>query len=155
MKLDKFIENIANNPRKALMYAILLVVVIIVVYWFYSKLKSGVGSIFEQIETTRDNPVESDNLTYERSWYKTSANQIFNAMNRVGTDETIIYNILIKLRNQDDYNQLNREYGKREITNGIDSPLGTMIEHLNEELDSTFINNMRIFLRNNYQIEMN
>jgi hypothetical protein len=154
MNIDKFVTDLTKNPRKAIVYAVLLVICIVVLYWLWTKLKSGVSSIVERIETNRENPVETSKLTYEDSWYKTSANSIFNAMNRVGTDETTIYNILIKLRNQDDYNQLNREYGKREITKGIDSPMGTMLEHFREELDDTFIGNMQIFLRNNYGIEM-
>lgn len=154
MNIDKFVTDLTKNPSKAIVYAVLLVLGIILVYWLWTKIKGGVSAIVGRIETNRENPVESSKLTYEDSWYKTSANSIFNAMNKWGTDETVIYNILIKLRNQDDYNQLNREYGKREITNGIDSPMGTMLEHFRNELDDTFLGNMQIFLRNNYGIEM-
>lgn len=154
MNIDKFVTDLTKNPSKAIVYAVLLVLGIILVYWLWTKIKGGVSAIVERIETNRENPVESNKLTYEDSWYKTSANSIFNAMNQWGTDKTTIYNILIKLRNQDDYNQLNREYGKREITDGIDSPMGTMLEHFREELDSTFLGNMQIFLRNNYGIEL-
>lgn len=154
MNIDKFVTDLTKNPRKAIVYAVLLVLGIILVYWLFNKGKKIVQNISDSIENIRENPVESSKLTYEDSWYKTSANSIFNAMNQWGTNKTTIYNILLKLRNQDDYNQLNREYGKREITNGIDSPMGTMLEHFREELDDTFLGNMQIFLRNNYGIEM-
>lgn len=154
MNIDKFVTDLTKNPRKAIVYAVLLVICIVVLYWLWTKLKSGVSSIVERIETNIDNPVERSSLTYEKSWYKNNAEAIFRAMNKIGTDETVIYNIMIKLRNQDDYNQLNREYGNREITRGIDSPYGPMIEHLYDELGETWTNNMQIFLRNNYGIEM-
>lgn len=156
MNIDKFVTDISKNPAKAITYAVLLILTVILIYWLYTKIKSGISSIIDSANTVISNPVEKGNLTYESSWYKTSANQIFNAMNGAGTDESVIHSILLKLRNQDDYNQLNREYGVRKLSRALQSDLdGTLIEHLTDDLSNTSLNNYRTFLRNNYQIEMN
>lgn len=155
MNIDKFVTDLSKNPSKAIAYAVLLVLGIILIYWLFNKGKKIVQNISDSIENVRENPVESNNLTYENSWYKKNADAIFNAMDGAGTDETTVYNIFIKLRNQDDYNKLNREYGTRELSRFLQSSLtGTMIEHLRNDFSSQWLNNMQIFLRNNYAIEM-
>lgn len=138
MNIDKFVTDLTKNPRKAIVYAVLLVICIIVVYWLWTKIKGGVSSIVEEITNVTENPVEDDNLTHDNIVYKQDANTIFNAMNGAGTDYDTIVNVVTRdIKNNDDWNQLKREYGTRTLTTAWWKDItGNLVECLRSELDS-------------------
>jgi hypothetical protein len=155
MNIDKFVTDLTKNPSKAIVYAVLLVLGIILLYWLWTKIKGGVSSLAEQITNVTENPVESSNLSYSQDWYKNNAENVFNAMNGLSTNVSVIDGILKSLKNQDDYNALNKAYGTRTLENFLSADeKGTMLEHLYSDMGASYMNNIQIWLRNARGIEM-
>lgn len=135
MKVAKFVDDIADKPSKGIVWAILIALAVIAVYFGWKKIGEIVKSIGTGISNIADNPVESGNLSHALSWYKNAADTMFNALNKVNTDEDAIYSICSQVRNQDDWNKLVREYGTRTLSRIFSSDLtGTLQVHLRDEL---------------------
>lgn len=92
-------------------------------------------------EYTRE---QKGKLSYPPTQYKAWADGIKGAFDPygtfgAGTDEDTIYNILRKLKNNDDWLQLQKDYGVRDYTDYTYNPFGTvtkinLVESLNNEL---------------------
>lgn len=137
MKIEKFVDDIVNDPKKALVWGILIILAVVVLYIVWDKLKSIFSSISSSVSNVVNNPVESNNLTQADSWYSSAADSIFNAMNGYGTDYDTIISLVTTLQNQDDWNQLKRKYGTRTLEHFLyDDLTGGLVEHLRSELDS-------------------
>lgn len=141
-KITKFVDDIAADPRKGIVWAILIVLIVIAVYFAWSKLSKLVAGISEDISNRSDNPVNSSNLTHSGAWYRNAADTLFNAMDGVGTDEDAIYGVFREIDNQDDWNELVRKYGTRTLSKGplMGSLPGTLQVHLKYELTQSEIN---------------
>ena len=90
MKLKAFVDDIAKNPTKGLVWAILLLLLFVLLYFAWKKVKAIYEEVKTEIDNIQDNPVNSGNLTHEGVWYKNSANTLFEAMDGWGTDWTSI-----------------------------------------------------------------
>ena len=84
---------------------------------------------------------ENKKLTYKPSQYLTWADSLQAAFDPGwldGTDEETIYRILKKLKNNNDWLELQKAYGTREYSSnftGFPSKKITLVKALNEELD--------------------
>ena len=145
MKVSKFVDDIAADPKKGLIWIILLTLAIVAVFFAWSKIKGLFKEISNSISARVDNPVEDDKLTHSGAWYKNAADTLFTAMDGWGTDENAIDNIIAQIYNQDDWNALVREYGTRELSQPWwQSPLsGTLQVHLRDDCSSSHINKIR------------
>ena len=131
MKLKAFVDDIAKNPTKGLVWAILLLLLFVLLYFAWKKVKAIYEDVKTEIDNIQDNPVNSGNLTHEGVWYKNSANTLFEAMDGWGTDWTSIESIIIQINNQDDWNKLVREYGTRTLKHTFMKDVtGTLQVHL-------------------------
>lgn len=154
MKLDKIVDDVANDPKKAIVWGIVVLLMVIIIYWLFGKVKLIFTTITDDVRTNIDNPVESDNLTHNKSWYENQANAIFNAMDGIGTDFGAIEAVCIALRTQDDWNQLVRSYGTRTITNWVSGDVtGTLQVCLKADCSNNEVLWIRNYLKGLYNIE--
>lgn len=140
-KVSKFVDDIAADPKKGIIWAILLVIVIVAIYFAWNKIKDIFTDLGNTIGSVKDNPVESNNLTHQGAWYKNAANTLFTAMDGWGTDEDAIDGVIAQIYNQDDWNKLVREYGTRELSQPWWQPAlsGTLQVHLRSDCSSRHI----------------
>ena len=140
-KVSKFVDDIAADPKKGIIWAILLILLIVAIYFAWSKLKNLFTDIGNTIGSVQDNPVESNKLTHQGAWYKNAANTLFTAMDGWGTDENAIDGVIAQIYNQDDWNKLVREYGTRELRQTWWQPAlsGTLQVHLRSDCSGKHI----------------
>lgn len=141
MKIGKFVDDIAADPKKGIVWAVLIVIIVVLIYFAYKKISEIISGISSDIANRRDNPVSSSNLTHSGAWYKNAADTLFNAMDGAGTDEDAIYGVFEQIDNQDDWNELVRRYDTRTISNGplMGSITGTLQVHLKSDLSKSEI----------------
>ena len=144
-KVSKFVDDIAADPKKGIIWAILLILLIVAIYFAWSKLKNIFTDIGDTIGSVKDNPVESNNLSHQGAWYKNAANTLFTAMDGWGTDENAIDGVIAQIYNKDDWNKLVREYGTRKLRQPWwQSALsGTLQVHLRSDCSSKHITQIR------------
>lgn len=140
-KITKFVDEIADDPKKGIIWAILIVLFVIILFYAWNKISKLISGISSDISKNRDNPVTSANLTHNGAWYKNAADTLFNAMDGMGTDEDTIYGVFYEIDNQDDWNELVRKYDTRKLSNGplMGSITGTLQVHLKSELTQSEI----------------
>lgn len=139
-RMRKFIDDIAKDPKKGLIWAILIVILCIAVYFAWGKLKDIINNIITDVESVVDNPVDSDKLSYSSAWYKDTANSLFNAMDGMGTSWGVIETAIIAMKTQDDWNKTVREYGTRTLSRFLQSDLtGTLQVHLKDDCSKSEI----------------
>jgi hypothetical protein len=115
-KLAKTGTFIANN-KKPLLYVGGAVVIVIIGYSIVSRTKKGISSIFTD-KSKGETPFEEVEIddtktTISNSVANAYANQLFGAMRNFGTDEDLIYAIMLKLQKKDDFRKVYNAYGKR------------------------------------------
>ena len=138
--MRKFIDDIAKDPKKGLIWAILIVILCIAVYFAWGKLKDIINNIITDVESVVDNPVDSDKLSYSSAWYKDTANSLFNAMDGMGTSWGVIETAIIAMKTQDDWNKTVREYGTRTLSRFLQRDLtGTLQVHLKDDCSKSEI----------------
>jgi|GEM_PF-6272237 len=121
----KFFQNL-NNIR-TIIYAILIIVLIIA---FLIGIRFAIRKLRPD-DLLNKTDVKKSNLTYDDSVYAQIASSLYRAMEGMGTQESVVYSNLAKLKNKDDYYQLIKTFGRKENMN--------LIEWLVEELDSSEI----------------
>lgn len=143
-KLNKFVDDIAENPSKGLIWAILIILAIVALYYGWKKIKEIYSDISDSVNSRLDNPVNSNNLTYNGAWYKNAADTLFAAMSGAGTDEDTIFGVIQQLVTQDDWNELVRKYGTRTLSRFLQGDLsGTLQTHLRDDLSSSDIKELK------------
>lgn len=148
MKLNKIVDDIAKDPKKGLIWAVLILIIMIALYYAWKKLAAIWADVKTSIDNTLDNPVESGNLSHEAVWYKNAAESMFTAMDGLGTDWGTIERIIIAIQNQDDWNKLVREYGTRTLSRFLQSNLtGTLQVHLKDDCSQSEISWISNYLR--------
>ena len=121
-------------------------------------LKKIIDSIIKKRQEGREYSKEqSGNLSYPPTQYKAWADGIKGAFDPygtfgAGTDEDTIYNILRKLKNNDDWLQLQKDYGVRDYVDYTYNPFGTvtkinLVESLNNELSGSEKNKVNEILK--------
>lgn len=148
MNINKFVDDIAADPKKGLIWAILIILIVIAVCFAWFKLGRLITAIGGNLSVIGDNPVNSGNLTHNSAWYRNAADVLFNAMDGAGTDEDAIYSIFREIDNQDDWNELVRKYGSRTLSKGplMGSLPGTLQVHLKYELTQSELNQCKNIL---------
>ncbi|MCK9256321.1 MAG: hypothetical protein M0P36_11115 [Bacteroidales bacterium] len=129
-------EIFANKYVKIGLLVAIVIVVIVIISQIVKLLK-------KQDSLTRGarRDTDKDKLSYTDTEYKIMAENLFEAMNGIGTDEDSIYTTLSKLKSQADWFKLIDVYGVREHSQssymGFWSFTGNLIESLNNELSSS------------------
>lgn len=95
--------------------------------WLRKKLKKDVTSTIV---------VNEANLTLPKTNYTLYANQLYTAMNGVGTDEETIYRVLGQLQSADDWYQLVKAFGTKKASSWLSSFEGTLYDWLSDELNA-------------------
>lgn len=95
--------------------------------WLRKKLKKDVTSTIV---------VNEANLTLPKTNYTLYANQLYTAMNGVGTDEKTIYRVLGQLQSADDWYQLVKAFGTKKASSWLSSFEGTLYDWLSDELNA-------------------
>lgn len=101
--------------------------VVLLFLWLRKKLKKDVTSTIE---------VNEANLTQPKTNYTLYANQLYTAMNGLGTDEETIYRVLGHLQTADDWNQLVKAFGTKKASSWLSGFEGTLYDWLSDELDT-------------------
>jgi len=145
------VGNFIQENRKPLLYVGGSIAVVVIGYAVVSRLKGGIDNVFKDKSSgaTSFQPLELDNakVTISDSVANTYANQLWGAMNTTGTDEDLIYGILLKLQKKDDFLKVYNAFGKKSYNgillggepNVIDKWLGNyddldLVQWLNTEL---------------------
>lgn len=148
-KITKFVDEIADDPKKGIIWAVLLLLAGILLAYTWNKLSELFKNISNNVTSRLDNPVESGNLTHNKAWYKTAADTLFNAMDGAGTDEDAIFGVISQISNQDDWNELVYQYGTRTLGRTFSSDLvGTLQVHLRDDLNASEIKQIKNSLPN-------
>ncbi|MEG2666269.1 MAG: hypothetical protein RSA02_04555 [Bacteroidales bacterium] len=90
--------------------------------------------------------IEDTNLSLEKSEYSILANQLFTSMNGVGTDFKSIERVLIKIKNNDDWNDLIKAFGTREVKRWPYKFTGTLYDWFQDELTTKEINTLNTLI---------
>lgn len=101
--------------------------VVLLFLWLRKKLKKDVTSTIV---------VNEANLTLPKTNYTLYANQLYTAMNGVGTDEETIYRVLAQLQSADDWYQLVKAFGSKKASSWFSSFEGTLYDWLSDELNA-------------------
>jgi len=111
-----------QENKKPLLYIGGAVAIVVIGYTVVSRLKGGIQNIFKDksLGATDFKPLELDNtkVTISDTLANTYANQLWGAMNTTGTDEDLIYAVLLKLQKKDDFLKVYNAFGKKSY-NGI------------------------------------
>jgi len=114
--------NFIQENKKPLLYIGGAVAIVVIGYAVVNRLKGGIQGIFKDksLGATDFKPLELDNtkVTISDTLANTYANQLWGAMNTAGTDEDLIYAILMKLQKKDDFLKVYNAFGKKSY-NGI------------------------------------
>jgi len=114
--------NFIQENKKPLLYIGGAVAIVVIGYAVVSRLKGGIQGIFKDksLGATDFKPLELDNtkVTISDTLANTYANQLWGAMNTTGTDEDLIYAVLMKLQKKDDFLKVYNAFGKKSY-NGI------------------------------------
>lgn len=144
MKLDKWIDSVAESPLKALVWLVVVAALCFVAYKVYSKIADAISTAAK----TADYDAKEANLSYPNSWYKEAAASLYAAMDGVGTDESRITSIIVQLHNADDWNALVSAYGYKKLHWGFYTSFeGTLPQCLVDELGSSDLNKIRQHLQ--------
>lgn len=121
-----------------------------------SVLVAGVYLLYKFLKKPpieQENNTNATNPTLSESQFKKMADNIFEAMSGWGTNLSVIYNEMAKLRNNDDVSYLIQAYGIREVPAGKLNPVpdfgGNLPEALGNELSSSEIANLNKILSDN------
>ncbi len=132
-RFNKWLEDLSKNPMLLVIWVLIIIISIFGLYFLIKFIKEKI----DEYLATSDYKVVSSNLSYTTSEYKAMADQLYNAMNGAGTDETVIYDVLNRLNTVDDYNQLVKTFGTRSASSFVTSFSGTLQTWLRDELDDS------------------
>ena len=144
-KISKFVDDIAADPKKGIIWVILILIIIAAIYFAWGKIKGLFSDIGNSINSVKDNPVDNAKLSHDAAWYRNAADTLFTAMDGWGTDESPIDSVIAQIYNQDDWNKLVREYGTRKLRQPWWQPdlSGTLQVHLRSDCSSKHITQIR------------
>lgn len=123
-----------------------IIILIILFLLFRKKVVGAVRKMFHRDINKLD--VNNTNLTYERSEYFSMCSSLESAMHGTGTDEDLVYSIMMRMRTQDDWNFLQKCFGVREKEGGTfyADMTGDLKAWLADELDSGEMEEVRDIL---------
>lgn len=102
------VEQVKNiSPVKVAV----IVVLIVVIYFFGKKIIAEIRKFIHK--DIRKLDYNEKNLTYPKSDYYLFCSTLESAMQYTGTDEDSIKDVISKLKNQDDWNFLQKAFGTR------------------------------------------
>lgn len=145
--------NLANLSKskalKTIITIIIIVILLLIVWKLYQKAKKSIDEAIEQkrnqkaleaLNNTNSQDVGgqivSTAQTFALAEYTQMANDLFIAMDGVGTDEETILKTLAKLKTKADWNKLKEAYGTRKITAWGFGFTGTLLPSLKSELSN-------------------
>lgn len=111
------IGNFISDNKKPLIYIGAAIAVVAIGYAVVSRVNKGIGSVFTDTSkgATSFSPISIDTSksTISDSVANTYANQLYGAMNNVGLDSTLTYDILGKLQNKEDFLKVYNAFGRK------------------------------------------
>jgi hypothetical protein len=111
------IGSFISDNKKPLLYIGGAVVVVIIGYALVSKVTKGISTVFTDKSAGASNflpiSIDESKATISDSTANTYANQLWGAMNTVGTDSNLIYNIVGKLQKKDDFLKVYNAFGRK------------------------------------------
>jgi len=125
-------EKIKENQPIILKWGLILLLIIV---GFFIGIKIY-KSLKKDTADDAEDDTDKENLTHPKSWYSQAADSLKAAMDRIGTDEDTIFNILNELKNKDDWNYLVAKFG---MYAGFDNFYAedSLVEWLGYELDES------------------
>ncbi len=111
-KLLALASNLDVN--KIIKYVIILIVVLIAIRYIKKYVKKHKN---EQVVANLEQDIKVNKLSYPLSYYPLWADELFKAMDGMGTNEDVVFKIFGKLKTKDDVLQLITAFGvKKEET---------------------------------------
>ena len=104
-----------TEPKQVLKWAIIIFIIIIALRFGAPLIKSTWNQFKKSSETRSieelENNINNNKLSYQLAEYSLMANSLFTAMDGMGTNEQVIYNVFNRLKNIDDLYQLITSFG--------------------------------------------
>lgn len=121
-KLKQAGEYIQAN-KKPLLYIGGAIAIVIVGYAIVSKLKGGISGLFtdKSSSATPFKPLFFDDKksTISNELANSYANQFYNSMKNIGTNEDTIYSVLQKLQKKEDFIKVYNAFGLKSYTGSL------------------------------------
>ncbi len=136
------------SPERKRMIGFVLVVIVLVMF-FGQRLIDSVRSLFHKDINKIE--VNNRNLTYPKSEYYAMCSTLESAMQYSGTDEDSILDIMRRIKNLDDWNFLQKAFGKRKKDGGTfyADITGDLKMWINDELNSSKMKETKSILKEN------
>jgi hypothetical protein len=111
------IGNFISDNKKPLLYIGGAIAVVVIGYAIVNRVTKGIGGVFIDKSTGASSfnaiPIDESKATISDEVASVYANQLFGAMNTVGTDSNTVYNIIDKLQKKDDFLKVYNAYGRK------------------------------------------
>ncbi|NCC87890.1 MAG: hypothetical protein EOM05_08495 [Clostridia bacterium] len=139
-------ESIPPDTRRKTWTAIFVIVFLII---FKNKIAAAIRRMMHRDVEKID--VDQSNLSFERGEYFSMCSTLESAMNGTGTQEDSIYDVMMRLRTQDDWNHLQQCFGTRKKDGGtfFADLTGDLKSWLADDLDGGELQEVRDILRQN------
>lgn len=112
------LDNLVDNPKKAIAISIILVVAIILIAFLWKKIKVAIITAKSKIDNVNliNEEITSTGIppSYSDSQYNVYAQQLYTAMKGLGTDENAIYTVFRQMKNRVDILKLFAAFGTRD-----------------------------------------
>jgi len=142
--------NVAKSKALKTVITVIIIVILLLIVWkLYQKAKKSIDEAIEQkrnqkalekLNATNSNDpggnIVSNAQTFTIPEYKQMADDLFKAMDGLGTDEETILKTISKLKTKADWNRLKQAYGTRKITAWGYGFNGTLLPSLKSELSN-------------------
>jgi hypothetical protein len=137
--------NAVPPDKKRRAWTIILIVVLILL--FKSRIEFALRRMMHKDINRID--VNSQNLSYEPGEYYAMCSTLEASMNGTGTDEDSIYDVIMRLGTQDDWNYLQKCFGTRKKDGGtfFADLTGDLKAWLADDLDGGELQEVRDILR--------
>jgi len=139
-----------KRMQKIALYTVLGIVGVILFVIFWKRFSRWFGKAAEvaNIEAMQQS-VNASNLTFPKNQYSLFADNLFSAMDGMGTDEESIYGVFRQMQTDDDVSQLIVAYGIRTVTDPrpwYSNKDLSLAQSIKDELDETEVKKINVIL---------
>ena len=126
-------NSVSPENKKRTIYIIVFVVFVLL---FRKRIANSFREMFQKDINKLD--VNQENLSFERGEYYSMCSSLEGAMNGTGTQEETIFDVLKRLKTQDDWNYLQKSFGTRKKDGGtfFADITGDLKAWLSDDLDT-------------------
>ena len=111
--------NLKEMTTKDVIKWTVIIFILIIAFKFAAPLLKSLWNQLKKSSETKsieelENSINNNKLSYQLAEYSLMANSLFTAMDGMGTNEQVIYNVFNRLKNIDDLYQLITSFGVKD-----------------------------------------